>query len=174
MIAIQITTGGALGTAVLKYTINGGVTWTLGVLSATSVPLANTGLTLQMSPGPYSTDNLYAAATPIPEIVLNWLNVFVTLDCYWRRGFNPNEPAGKLIVDAVEEAKKEVREAADSKDGLFDLPVSEDLDSAVTTGGPLGHSDGSPYHWQERQARRGRCQDDRAWYNGLYSGIWGQ
>ena len=177
MIALTTTTAGPLGTAVFKYTINGGVTWTTGVAWPSSgiVPLAGTGLSVQApSNAVFTADNQYAAATPVPEIVLVWLNHLVTLAAYRRRGFNPNDPSGELIVKAAEDAKKEVLEAADSKDGLFDLPVSEDLDSAVTTGGPLGRSDVSPYAWQTRQAVKGRGQDN-CWFNqGPYSGIWGQ
>jgi hypothetical protein len=178
MIALAVTTPGPIGTAVFKYTINGGVTYTTGLAPVALpgvVPLVGTGMSLQVPVGSiWQADNQYAAATPVPEIILKWLNALVTLAAYRRRGFNPNDPAGDLIVQAAVEAKKEVLEAADSKSGLIDIPVSEDLDSAVTTGGPLGTSDASPYAWQNRQAARGRSQDCQ-WFNrGSWSGIWGQ
>ncbi len=178
MIGLAVTYPGALGAAVFKYTINGGVTYTTGLIptapAPSSVPLIGTGLSLQVPAGAvFSLDNVYAAATPVPEILLKWVNALVTLACYRRRGFNPQDPSGELVVRAAIEAKKEVQEAADSKDGLFDLPASEDLDSAVTTGGPLGRSDGSPYAWQDRQAARGGRQDYGQWQAGFLSGIWG-
>jgi hypothetical protein len=174
MVGLQVTYPGAAGTAVFKYTINGGVTYTMGLipLALSSIPLVGTGMSLQVPTGAvFSLDNVYAAATPVPEILLKWVNALVTLACYRRRGFNPQDPSGELIVQAAAETRKEVQEAADSKDGLFDLPASEDLDSAVTTGGPLGRSDASPYAWQDRQADRGSRQD--SWSSRYFSGIWG-
>jgi hypothetical protein len=180
MIALAVTTPGPIGVATFKYTINGGITYTTGlapVAQPGSVVLVGTGMSLQVPTGAvWSADNVYAAATPVPEIILKWLNALVTLAAYRRRGFNPQDPAGDLVVQAAVEAKKEVLEAADSQSGLIDIPVSEDLDSAVTTGGPLGASDASPYTWQNRQAARGRGQDCQ-WYQnlgGAWSGIWGQ
>lgn len=176
MIALAVTTPGAIGTAILKYTINGGISYTLGLTtSLVLLPLVGTGLSLQLPVGAvFGADNQYAAATPVPEIILKWLNALVTLAAYRRRGFNPQDPAGDLVVQAAIEAKKEVLEAADSQSGLIDIPVSEDLDSAVTTGGPLGASDASPYTWQNRQSARGRNQDAQWFKQGSWSGIWGQ
>jgi hypothetical protein len=192
MIGIVNTTPGPIGTAVFKYTINGGVTYTTGLTPVANVlsPLVGTGLSLQTPPvATFSSDNVYVAATPVPEVILRWLNALVTLDLYRRRGFNPQDSAGEMIVEAATQARAEVKEAADSESGLIDLPVSEDLDSAVTTGGPLGFSSGSPYAWQDCQAARGRAQDavqaggggygggniyPTGWYNtGAWSGIWG-
>jgi|ERR1017187_1543209 hypothetical protein len=177
MIALAITTPGAIGTAVFKYTSNGGITYTTGLVPLIApgvVPLVGTGMSLAVPTGAiWGADNQYAAATPVPEILLKWLNALVTLAAYRRRGFNPQDPAGALIVDAAVEAKKEVLEAADSTSGLIDIPVSEDLDSAVTTGGPLGTSDASPFSWQDRQAARGRYQQCQWFTQGSWSGIWG-
>lgn len=174
MIALQVVTPGAVGTAVLKYTINGGVGYVVLPTASGALPIIGSGLSLLIPAGAtFAADNAWAAATPVPEIILKWLNALVTLAAYRRRGFNPQDPAGALIVDAAVEAKKEVLEAADSQSGLIDIPVSEDLDSAVTTGGPLGTSDASPYAWQNRQSARARTQDCQ-WFNqGVWSGIWG-
>jgi hypothetical protein len=175
MIAFQVAVAGPIGTAVLKYTINGGVGYVLLPVVLGNLPIIGSGMSLQVPIGAvFGADNAWAAATPVPEIILKWLNALVTLAAYRRRGFNPNDPAGDMIVQAAVEAKKEVLEAADSESGLIDIPVSEDLDSAVTTGGPLGTSDASPYAWQNRQAARGRSQDCQ-WFNqGSWFGIWRQ
>lgn len=161
-IGVTITTGGVVGVAVFKYTIDGGVTYTTNVTSAAQVPLAGTGMVLQMptaAGNTFSTDNVYAAATPVPEIVLSWLTTLVTHKLMRKRGMNPQDPIIELLVADVQRVHDEIKEAADSKDGLFDLPTSEDEDSAVTTGGPAGCSQTSPYVWQDVERAIGVAQD---------------
>ena len=97
-------------------------------------------------------------ATP-PESVLGWLTALVTLDVLRKRGLNPADPAAEMYAKDVERAMAELKEAADSKDGLFDLPAVDDGDSAVTTGGPLGYSETSPYVWADIERNIGRNED---------------
>jgi hypothetical protein len=124
------------------------------------IPGTGLALTWQTTPAPiWSADNVYSAPTPIPQIVLAWLTALVTLRAYRKRGVNPQDPQIDLVVKEADRARDEIKEAADSKDGLFDLPVNEDGDSAITTAGPLGTSDTSPYSWQDRQAQMGYAQD---------------
>lgn len=159
-VIVSITTGGATGTAVFKWSSNNGITYNTGVTSATSVSLGGTGLSVLFpSTGTFSTDNVYAAATPVPEIVLGWLTTLVTYDLYRKRGVNPQDPQIELLVVEMTNVLAEIKEAADSRDGLFDLPVSEDEDSAVTTGGPLGTSQTSPYVWTDVERAVGEFQD---------------
>lgn len=59
---VEITTGGARGTAVFKWSIDGGATYTTGVTTAATVVLTGTGLTLTFATGTdYATDNVYTA-----------------------------------------------------------------------------------------------------------------
>lgn len=162
-IRVEVTTAGSLGTAIIRWTKDGGVTHTAHVTSAASIVLAGTGMTLTMSGGlsTYSTDNAYQSATPVPEVVLGWLTVLVTLDVYRRRGVNPQDPVIEMVTADVKRVYEEVKEEADSKDGLFDIPTSEDQDSAVTTGGPIGYSETSPYIWTDIQ-RAGAVAEDRS------------
>jgi hypothetical protein len=102
---------------------------------------------------------VYAAATPVPEIVLGWLTLFVTYDAYRKRGTNPQDPNIASLIEDCKTAADEIKEAADSKDGLFDLPTSEDTDSAITTGYPLAYSETSPYVWTDVEACEGYAQD---------------
>lgn len=60
-VRIEITTGGALATAVFRWSINGGSTWTAGVTTAASVVLTGTGLTANFAAGTYATNNVYTA-----------------------------------------------------------------------------------------------------------------
>lgn len=98
-----------------------------------------------------------------PETALRWLTDMVTLKAYQKRGFNPTGEADKIaIVDPAKDAETEVKEAADSKDGLFELPLlaaQNTTGSGVTRGGPLGYSETSPYVWTDVQADVGRLED---------------
>jgi len=54
-------------------------------------------------------------------------------------------------------AVAELKEAADSKDGLFDLPLRADTTATgVSKGGPRGYSEASPYTNLDRQRARRR------------------
>ncbi len=152
-ITIQITTGGALGAAIFSWSSAPGTSPTTNVLTAPSVPLGTTGLTaIFPATGTYDVSNVYAAAPPVPETILQWLTTLVTEDVSIRHGINPNDPLSVRISDRVKLVRAQMEEAANSKDGLWDLPASEDLGSAVDTGGPRGYSEQSPYVWTRKQA----------------------
>lgn len=96
---------------------------------------------------------------PVPETILGWLTAFVTLDILRKRGLNPQDTTADFLVADVAKAEAEVKEASDSKDGLFDLPSPEGGGSNVTTGGPLGYSETSPYVWVSKQLQAGIAED---------------
>ena len=92
-------------------------------------------------------------AAPAPEIYLGWITTLVTYTGYQRRGWNPSSAENQLIVDAVKAAKEEIKEASDSNEGLFELPLrqSDPTTSGVVSGGPLGYAEQSPWDWTDRQ-----------------------
>jgi len=81
----------------------------------------------------------------VPAVVTLWLVSLLTLDAYAKRGFNPDLPELKPMADAAQRALDEVKEAADSETGLFDLPLIDGSSSAVVNGGPRFYSETSPY-----------------------------
>lgn len=98
-------------------------------------------------------------ASPVPEIVLGWLVALVTLEGYQKRGWNPSDAQSAQIVTAATEASADLLEAANSEEGLLDLPVRENTtDTGISKGGPFGYSEPSPYDWIDAQteAIRGR------------------
>jgi len=96
-------------------------------------------------------------AAPYPEIYLGWITAIVTLAAYQRRGWNPSGAENELIIKAADDARAEVKEAADSKDGMFELPLRHDAPAgAVTQGGPMAYSEVAPYTWIDRQAEVAR------------------
>lgn len=99
------------------------------------------------------------AARP-PRIVKEWCEARTTRDCYVRRGVNPGSGQDKELFDRAERAETQVREAADAKDGLFELPLISGQDpDAVVKGAPLGYSEESPYRWTDIEACAGRAED---------------
>ena len=163
-IAIQITTPGPLGIAVFQWSNQGGgPPWSgAGVATAASVPLGTTGLSALFSAvGSYSADNLYTAPTPIVETFLQWLTDLVNLDVLRARRVSPDVDRAIFEAEAAR-VLAEVEKAANSKDGLFDLPmVADTQSSAVKKGGPLYYSESSPFVSADRQEREGIEEDRR-------------
>jgi hypothetical protein len=96
----------------------------------------------------------YAApfAQPYPEIVLSWLTRLVTFRAYLKRGVNPSDEQIADIRKDAEDAAGEIREAADAKEGLFDLPLRDAADaSAISKGGCQVYAEASPWTWADRQ-----------------------
>jgi len=99
---------------------------------------------------------------PVPRIVKRWLTRMATLECYEKRGFDPESKEGQLIVNADAAARADIQKAADSNQGLFELPLRADGTdtSGIVKGAPLGYSEPSPYTWLDRQreAVRNGCR----------------
>lgn len=92
-------------------------------------------------------------ATPVPRIILRWLTSIVTSVMYQKRGGNPSDQSLDRVEKAHDDAIAELKEAADAKDGLFELPLRDDLPGTnAITKGPLGTSQQSPYEWIDAQA----------------------
>lgn len=89
---------------------------------------------------------------PVPEIVLSWLERLVTFDVYLRRGFNPSSQQDEEIKNRMVDAKAEIKEAADSNEGLYDLPLREDSSATgISKGGPWAEYDNTPYGFLDAQ-----------------------
>lgn len=98
-----------------------------------------------------------------PATVLRWLVDLVTFDAYRKLGFSPTSAQDvAAIVDPMTRALEQLKEAADSKDGLFELPLRNDAQdvSGVARGGPLGYSEASPYTWTDLQADAAAAEED--------------
>lgn len=99
-------------------------------------------------------------AAPAPEIVLSWVTWIVTLECYKKRGVDPNDLEMELYRSDHSRAFEEVREAAEAQFGLFALPLSADTSaSGIKKGYPRTYSEASPYVWTDEQARVARAED---------------
>ncbi len=98
-------------------------------------------------------------AAPYPDVVRGWLATVVTPIAYRRRGVNPNDQTLAQLDKEAETASLEIKEAADSETGLFDIPLRQDTAATgIEKGGPLGYSEPDAYSWMDaqRDAVRGR------------------
>jgi len=104
----------------------------------------------------------YAApfTSPYPVAVLSWLTKLVTVRCYLKRGVEATDEQFVSIQQDAMDAKAEIKEAADSNVGLFDLPLRSDTTATgIDRSGPFAYSEQSPYVGFSRQARTGRTED---------------
>jgi hypothetical protein len=104
----------------------------------------------------------YAApfAEPYPEAVMSWCARIVTVQCWKRRGYDPTDQSMQDVIKDRDEAKAEIKEAADSVEGLFDLPLRSDTNATgISKGAPSGYSEQSPYVWADAQVDTARDED---------------
>lgn len=89
----------------------------------------------------------------VPEIVVAWQVKIVTPEAYRARGFNPSDPTLEGADADRTRVYEQIKEAADAKDGLYDLPLLDSGDaSAISKAGPLSYSEASPYSWTDVQS----------------------
>lgn len=160
--ALQVNTPGADGVATFSYSLDGEQTFVSGgtiIAGPNGVPLGASGVSAVFSPGTYAVSDTYVSGTAVPEIVLEWITALVTVDLYRKRGFNPQDPAIQTVIGERDRALEELKESADSAEGLLDIAVSDDGASAVNTGGPIGTAQASPYAWTDDQRNEGRQED---------------
>lgn len=125
-----------------------------GLATASSVALPGTGLAALFPAGTYAGDNVFSAPTPVPEAVLAWEATILTYECYRKRGTDWTLPNMVQTKEDRDQALAEIKEAADSKDGLWDLPLNDlGTSSAIVEASPLGCSQQSPYEWIDCQAQ---------------------
>lgn len=99
---------------------------------------------------------------PVPDKVVEWLVALVNQDCYLKLGVDPLDLQMAEILAAAKLAVEELKEAADSVEGLFDLPLRADTTSTgISKGGPMAYTEASPYVWKDVQGATGRSEDER-------------
>lgn len=91
---------------------------------------------------------------PYPLTVLEWIERKVTARAYTHLGSQLGDEEIKRLNDAADKAETEIKEAADSNTGLFDLPLRADTStSGISRGDPLSYSEAGPYEWTDVQRR---------------------
>lgn len=98
---------------------------------------------------------------PFPETVLTWLCDIVTERVYLKVGIDATDKQLDNILQAAQRAREQVQLAANSVDGLFELPLrADDPASAVARGGPLAYTETSPYKWMTVQREIATDEDN--------------
>jgi len=99
-------------------------------------------------------------AAPYPVLAKSWLAKLVTIEAMQKLGVDPDDEQAAQIAKAADDAKAEITKAADSVEGLWDLPLRADTtESGIEKGGPLGYSEQSPHVWKDVQASVARNEN---------------
>lgn len=104
----------------------------------------------------------YAApfASPYPLAVKGWLARVVTVRALRRLGVDSTDEQYADMKADAEAAWAEIKEAADSNEGLYELPLRADTtETGISRGGPYGYAEQSPYVWTDKQVADGRAED---------------
>ena len=97
---------------------------------------------------------------PYPLAAREWLAKLVAVECWLRRGVSATDEQFVEFKAQAETTLVEIKEAADSESGLFQLPTRADTNAdGVTRGFPRAYSEQSPYVWATHQGRAGREED---------------
>lgn len=96
-------------------------------------------------------------ATPVSHVVRGWLARLMDPVIHRIAGVDATDAQYSDTVESAREAMAEIKEAADAKDGLYDLPLRSDTTATGITRVPtLAYSELSPYtagHVQRRDSR---------------------
>ena len=91
-------------------------------------------------------------ATPYPDAILVWLSDIVTERLYLKRGVDASDRQIGEIKDLAAKAREDIQQAADAANGLFELPLKQDVTATgVSKGAPLAYHEAGPYAWPVSQ-----------------------
>lgn len=90
---------------------------------------------------------------PFPEPIRLHVAALVTASLYLRRGPQPAGEQNEAITALRQEALDFLKELADGKDGLAELPLRADLQTTegVAVGGPLAFTSSDPYAFLDEE-----------------------
>lgn len=98
--------------------------------------------------------------SPVANVLQRWAATLVTRVLYHKRGFSPaSEDDAKAIEDAADAVEAKLKEAADGKDGLFEIALADDGKESVTMPTPGAYAEASPYTASRLQRKAGRLED---------------
>lgn len=102
----------------------------------------------------------FDSASP-PIVVQGWLARLVTPKIYLKRGIDSTDGQIQAVQEDATAAGNEIAEAANAKDGLYELPLRQDAPGGqgISRGAPLAYTETSPYVWMDQQGSIGREQD---------------
>lgn len=96
---------------------------------------------------------------PYPSTVVNWVIAIISYRAYLKRGVSSVDEQFSEYKAQHDLALEELKEAANSEEGLFELPLLATSASAVSKGYPRSYTEQSPYVGFDKQAETGRDED---------------
>lgn len=94
---------------------------------------------------------------PVCEPVKQWLVRLIDPIVYLKLGIDASDEQISVIIEDARQVLVELKEAADAKEGLYDLPLRADLESSgIAKPTVLATSDATPYEGIRTQATRAR------------------
>jgi hypothetical protein len=99
----------------------------------------------------YAIDWSEVANQPVPDKIIEWLILLVDIPVCKCTGAIPEGRVDDWIREDEKRVNDELKEAADSENGLFELPLREPGVSAVNKGGPLVTSNTTIYGFFDAQ-----------------------
>lgn len=98
---------------------------------------------------------------PVPPALERWIVDIVSFNAWLKRGMSATDESFEAFKQNHDRAYDEIKEAADSEAGLFELPrvVNDVGQQTITRGFPRMYSEASPYVAFDRQSRIGRNED---------------
>lgn len=95
-------------------------------------------------------------AQPYITHLKRWVAQILTPEAFDALGVRPSDEIQDRIEERRTQALAQIKEAADSKDGLYELPLKSDSPgtSGIVRPAILSTSDADPYKWQRTQRDR--------------------
>lgn len=95
---------------------------------------------------------------PDNSIVFRWTTDLATYRIWQRRGWDATDAQAEQIKEDHDRALEQIEKAANSVDGLYDLPLASGS-SGISKGKPRVYSEASPYVSTDVQSAAGRAED---------------
>lgn len=94
-----------------------------------------------------------------PRKVRRWVAAIVTRELLLKHGIDPTDSQWGAYDAAATRALEELKEAADSVEGLFDLPLATSSATAIVAPRPITYTESSPYVHQDVQVSEAYDED---------------
>jgi hypothetical protein len=94
----------------------------------------------------YAIDWSEVENQPVPDKIIEWLILLVDIPVCKCAGATPEGRVDDWTREDEQRVNDELKEAADSETGLFELPLREPGASAATKGAPIIHEIGFTVH----------------------------
>lgn len=101
-----------------------------------------------------------AFTVPYADQIVQWCAAIVADKVMRKRGIDETDRQAEQYAEDRKRAEDEIKEAADSENGLWDIPLRSDtLTTGIVDPVPRSSSQQSPYVWQDEQIATAMNED---------------